>query len=62
MFRDLSSGWPLCTGCLNRSAPARDQVWDVVQNCAYSCGPHAFPGCSAERFQVPVGARHKPRN
>eukprot|EP00983_Pelagomonas_calceolata_P002823 93204-Pelagomonas_calceolata.AAC.1 len=27
---------------LNRIAPAGDQVWTVVQNCAYSCGPHAF--------------------
>eukprot|EP00983_Pelagomonas_calceolata_P074427 1152554-Pelagomonas_calceolata.AAC.6 len=42
VFCGLSSGWPLCTGCQNRSAPSGDQVWTVARNCAYSCGPHAF--------------------
>eukprot|EP00983_Pelagomonas_calceolata_P081634 1155635-Pelagomonas_calceolata.AAC.17 len=37
VFCGLSSGWPLCTGCQNRSAPAGDLVWTAP-----------YPGCSAE--------------
>eukprot|EP00983_Pelagomonas_calceolata_P004097 132644-Pelagomonas_calceolata.AAC.10 len=44
----LSSGWTLCTGCQNRSAPAGDQVWTaffrMVVVVLSGFAPGALPG------------------